>query len=90
LGEMLAAVIKDINNLLRTAWLRTRAPYGDRAGVSRCSEGDHARYIREVLPQEEYSPSMYIAQSRANRKEEAQLIDRMLQVLLRKFTSKKS
>jgi hypothetical protein len=59
LGEMWAAVIKDINNLLRTAWFRTRAPNGDRAGVSRCSEGDHAGHIREV-PQEEYSPSKYM------------------------------
>jgi hypothetical protein len=42
-------------------WLRTRAPNGDRAGVSRCSEGDHEGHIREV-PQEERSPSMYIAQ----------------------------
>jgi hypothetical protein len=50
-----------------------QAPNGDRAGVSRCSEGDNAGHIREV-PQEEYSPSMYIAQSRANHKEESQLI----------------
>ncbi len=46
LGEMWAAVIKNINNLLRTAWLRTWAPNGDKAGVSRCSEGDHAGHIR--------------------------------------------
>ncbi len=43
------------------AWLRTRAPNGDRAGVSRCSKGDHEGHIREV-PQEEGSPSMYIVQ----------------------------
>ncbi len=55
-GEMWAAVIKDINNLLQ---FRTRAPNGDRAGVSRCSEGDHAGHIREV-PREEHSPSMYM------------------------------
>ncbi len=48
-------------------------PNGDRAGVSRCSEGDHAGHIRKV-PQEEYSPSMYIAQSCTDRKEEFQLI----------------
>ncbi len=64
-------------------------PNGDRAGVSRCSEGDHAGCIREV-PQEEYSPSTYIACSRANCKNESQLIDHILQVLLRKLTSKKS
>jgi hypothetical protein len=63
------------------AWLRTRAPNGDRARVSRCSEGDHAGHIREV-PQEEHSPSMYIVQSCANRKEEFQLTDHILQVLL--------
>ncbi len=34
LGEMLAAVIKTLNNLLRTAWLQTRAPNGDKAGAS--------------------------------------------------------
>jgi hypothetical protein len=84
LGEMWAAVIKDINNLLRTAWLRTRVPNGDRAGVSRCSEGNHAGHIREV-PQEEYSPSMYIVRSRANRKEESQFPDHILQALLRKL-----
>ncbi len=89
LGEMWAAVIKDINNLLRTAWLRTRAPNGDRAGVSRCSEGDYARHIR-VVPQEEHSPSYVHAKSRTNHKEKFQLIDHILQVLLRKLTSKKS
>jgi hypothetical protein len=36
-------------------------PNGDRAGVSRCSEGDHEGHIRKV-PQEDRSPSMYIAQ----------------------------
>ncbi len=71
------------------AWLRMRAPNGARAGVSGCSEGDHAGHIREV-PQEEHSPSMYIVQSRANRKEEFQLPDHVLQVLLKKLTSKKS
>jgi hypothetical protein len=70
------------------AWLRTRAPNGDRAGVIRCSEGDHAGHIREV-PQEEYSPSMYIAQSGANHEEESLLIDHILQVLLRKLQSKR-
>jgi hypothetical protein len=70
------------------AWLWTRAPNGDRAGVGRCSEGDHAGHICEV-PQEEYSPSMYIAQSRANRKEESQFIDHILQALPRKLTSTK-
>ncbi len=84
-----AAVIKDINNLLWTAWLRTQAPNGDKAGVSRCSEGNHAGHIHEV-PQKEYSPSMYIAQSCANCKEEFQLMDYILQVLLRKLISKKS
>ncbi len=59
LGEMWAAVIRNINNLLRAAWLRTRAPIGDKDEVSWCSEGDHAGHIREV-PQEEDSPSMYI------------------------------
>jgi hypothetical protein len=59
LGEMWAAVIRNINNLLWTGWLRTRAPIGDKDGVSWCSEGDHARHIREV-PQEGDSPSMYI------------------------------
>ncbi len=34
LGEMSAAVIKTIYNLLQTAWLRTRAPNGDKAGAS--------------------------------------------------------
>jgi hypothetical protein len=63
LGEMWAAVIRTINNLLLTAWLWTRAPRnGDRAGVSRCSEGDHEGCIREV-PQEERSPCIYIAQN---------------------------
>jgi hypothetical protein len=63
LGEMWAAVIRTINNLLRTAWLRTRAPRnGDRARVSRCSEGDHEGHICEV-PQEEQSPNMCIAQN---------------------------
>jgi hypothetical protein len=63
LGEMWAAVIRTINNLLRTAWLWTQAPpNGDRARVSRCSEGDLEGQIREV-PQEEQSPSMYIAQN---------------------------
>ncbi len=85
LGETWAAVIKDINNLLRTALLRKRAPNGDRSGVSRCSEGDHAGHIREV-PQEEHSPSMYIVWSRANRKEESQFTDHILQSLLRKLT----
>jgi hypothetical protein len=62
LGEMRAAVIRTINNLLWIVWLRTRGPpKGDRAGVSRCSEGDHEGHIREVT-QEERSPSMYIAQ----------------------------
>ncbi len=88
MGEIGTAVIKDINNLLRTVWLRMQAPNGDRAGVSRCSEGDHAGHIREV-PQEEYSPGMYIVLSRANRKEESQFIDHILQVLLRKLTSTK-
>ncbi len=55
------------------AWLWTWAPNGDRSGVSRCSEGDHAGHIREV-PQEEYSPSMYIAQLCTDRKEEFQLM----------------
>jgi hypothetical protein len=70
------------------AWLWTRAPNRDRAGVSRCSEGDHAGHIREV-PQEELHPSVYIVQSRVDRKEESQLIDHILQVLLSKLTSKK-
>ncbi len=61
LGEMWAAVIRTINNLLRTVWLRTQPQIGDKAGVSWCSEGDHAGHIREV-PQEEDSPSTYIAQ----------------------------
>ncbi len=62
LGEMWAAVIKTINNLLWMAWLWMRAPpNGDRARASRCSEGDHEGHIHEV-PQEEHSPSMYIAQ----------------------------
>ncbi len=61
LGDIWAAVIKTINNLLWMAWLRTRAPNGDRAAVSRCSEGDHEGHIHEV-PQEEHSPSMCIAQ----------------------------
>jgi hypothetical protein len=61
LGEMWAAVIKSINNLLRLACLRTRATNGDKAGVSRCSEGDHEGRICE-MPQEYHSPSMYIAQ----------------------------
>ncbi len=60
LGEMWAAVIRTINNLLRMAWLRMRAPIGDKDGVSWCSEGDHVGHIREV-PQEEDSLSMYIA-----------------------------
>ena len=88
LGEIGAAVIKTINNLLRTAWLQTRAPNGDRAGASRCSEEDHAGHICEV-PHEEHSPSMYIVQSSVDRKEESQLIDHILQVLLRKLTSEK-
>ncbi len=70
------------------AWLWMQAPNGDRAGVSRCSEGDHAGLIREVS-QEEHSPSMYNAQSCVNGKEEFQLIDHILQVLLRKLTSEK-
>ncbi len=62
LGEMWAAVIKTINNLLWMAWLRTGTPQnGDRAGASRCSEGDHEGHIHEV-PQEEQSPSMYTVQ----------------------------
>ncbi len=61
LGEMWAAVIKAVNNLLRTAWLRTRALNGDKARISWCSDGNHAGHIREVL-QEEHSLSMYIAQ----------------------------
>jgi hypothetical protein len=70
---MWAAVIRTINNLLRIAWLRTwTLRNGDRAGVSRCSEGDHEGRIREV-PQEERSPSMYIAQNVHCRKEEFQL-----------------
>ncbi len=60
LGEMWAAVIRNINNLLRTAWLWTRAPIGDKDGVSWCSERDHAGHIHEV-PQDGDSPSMYIA-----------------------------
>jgi hypothetical protein len=67
------------------AWLWTWAPNWDRAGVSRCSERNQAGHIREV-PQEEYSPSMYIVRSRANQKEESQLTDHTLQVLLRKLT----
>ncbi len=66
MGEMGAAVIRPINNLLRTAWLQTRAlRNGDRAGVSRCSEGDHEGCIRE-MPQEEQSPSKYIARNVCN------------------------
>jgi hypothetical protein len=49
----------------------------------------HAGHIREV-PQGEHCTSMYIAQSCANRKEESQLIAFILQILLRKLTSKKS
>jgi hypothetical protein len=72
LGEMGTAVIRTINNLLRTAWLRTQAPNGDKARVSRCSEGDHEGHLREV-PQEERSPSMYIVfKSCTFRKEEFQ------------------
>jgi serine protease inhibitor len=67
------------------AWFRTRAPNGDRAGVSRCLEGDHAGHIREV-PQEENSLIMYIIGSRDNRKEESQFTDHILQALLRKLT----
>ncbi len=59
LGEMWAAVIKTINNLLRMAWLRTRIPNGTKAGVSWFSEGEHAGHILEV-PQEEHSPSIYM------------------------------
>jgi hypothetical protein len=60
LGEMWAAVIKTINNLLRTAWLLTQAPRnGDRAGVSICPEGDHKGRTRKV-PLEDRGPSMYI------------------------------
>ncbi len=65
------------------ARLQTRAPNGERARVSRCSEGDHAGHIRKV-PQEEYSPN--IVRSPVNRKEESQLTDHILQVLLRKLT----
>jgi hypothetical protein len=56
-----SAVIKTINNHLWMAWLRTWAPNGDRARVSRCSEGDHEGHFRKV-PQEEHSPSICIAQ----------------------------
>jgi hypothetical protein len=59
LGEMWAAIIGNINNLLQTVWLQMRVPIGDKDGVSWCSEGDHAGRIREV-PQEGDSPSMYI------------------------------
>jgi hypothetical protein len=38
------------------------------------------------VPQEENSPSMYIIGSRANRKEESQFTDHILQALLRKLT----
>jgi hypothetical protein len=40
----------------------TGPPNRDRAGVSRCSERDHEGHISEV-PQEERSPSRYIAQN---------------------------
>jgi hypothetical protein len=66
-----------------------QAPNGDRAGVSRCSEGDHAGHVREV-PQEEYSPSMYITQSCANRKEESRLIAYSIASIAEKLTPKKS
>jgi hypothetical protein len=42
---MWAAVIKTIKNLLRMVWLRTRAPNGDRAGVSSVSPGIEPGYI---------------------------------------------
>jgi hypothetical protein len=45
------------------AWLLMRAHRnGDRAGVSRCSEGDCEGRIRKV-PQEERSPSSYMPQN---------------------------
>ncbi len=46
LGEMWAAVI-------RTAWLQTRAPNGDRAGVSWCSEGEHDGNFARCLKKSE-------------------------------------
>jgi hypothetical protein len=46
---------------------------------------DHAGHIREV-PQEGYSPSMYIVRSYANRKEEFQFTGHIIQALLRKLT----
>ncbi len=90
LGEMWAAVIKTINNLLWMGWLRTRPPpSGDRAGASRCSEGDHEGHIREV-PQEEHSPSMYIAQIMCTCKEEFQLTANLSASIAGKLTSWKS
>ncbi len=60
---MWAAVIRTINSLLWTSVVSNAGPWnGGRAGVCRCSEGDHEGSIREV-PQEERSPSMYIAQN---------------------------
>jgi hypothetical protein len=49
---------------------------------------DHAGHIREV-PQEEYSPSMYIAQSCANRKEEFQLIANSIASISEKINIRK-
>jgi hypothetical protein len=46
-------------------------------------EGDHAGHIREV-PQEEHSPSMYIAHSWTHCKEEIQLTANPMRVLLKK------
>jgi hypothetical protein len=62
LGEMWAAVIRTICKQPPPNGVASDAgpPNGDRAGVSRCSEGYHEGRIREV-PQEERSPSMYIA-----------------------------
>jgi hypothetical protein len=72
------------------AWLRMRAPPNeDRAGASRCSEGDHEGHIREV-PQEEHSPSMYIAHIMCKCKEEFQLTASLTANIARELTSRKS
>ncbi len=69
LGEMWAAVIRTIKNLLRTVWLQKRAPNGDRAGVSWCSEGEHDGNFARCLKKNE-AQVCTLLKSCAFRKEE--------------------
>jgi hypothetical protein len=62
-------------------------PNGDRAGVSKCSEGDHEGHIREV-PQEEHSQLCTLLKLCAHYKEEFQLIVDLIASIAGKLTSK--